>query len=117
MHPKLTTISLPTYRIGQKAAELLWLKLQGEVANLDEVKICGQLYIRESCGADEASWRYSSRWGYELGPVGSQPPMFRIRAGIEASRGPAADRADERLRGTEDVRVQLFDGDREPGEE
>jgi len=52
-HPKLTTVSLPAYRIGQKAADLLWLKLQGEVADLDEVKICGQLYIRESCGADE----------------------------------------------------------------
>lgn len=52
-HPKLTTVSLPTYRIGQKAAELLWLKLQGEAADLDEVKICGQLYIRESCGADD----------------------------------------------------------------
>ena len=52
-HPKLTTVSLPTYRIGQKAAELLWLKLQGEAADLEEVKICGQLYIRESCGADK----------------------------------------------------------------
>lgn len=52
-HPKLTTVSLPAYQMGQKAAELLWLKLQGDVADLDEVKICGQLYIRESCGAAE----------------------------------------------------------------
>lgn len=52
-HPKLTTVSLPTYHMGQKAAELLWLKLQGEVADLEEVKICGQLYVRESCGAHE----------------------------------------------------------------
>jgi LacI family transcriptional regulator len=53
-HPTLTTVSLPAYLMGQKAAELLWLKLQGEVADIDEVKICGQLYIRESCGAAKA---------------------------------------------------------------
>lgn len=51
LHPKLTTVSLPAYHMGQKAAELLWLKVQGEVGDLAEVKICGQLYIRESCGA------------------------------------------------------------------
>lgn len=51
LHPQLTTVSLPAYAMGQKAAALLWQKLQGELADLDEVKICGQLYIRESCGA------------------------------------------------------------------
>lgn len=50
-HPKLTTVSLPAYHMGQKAAELLWQKLQGELTDLAEVKICGQLYIRASCGA------------------------------------------------------------------
>ena len=54
LHPKLTTVSLPAYEMGQKATELLWQKLQGELADLDEVKICGQLYIRESCGANAA---------------------------------------------------------------
>lgn len=49
--PRLTTVSLPTYQMGVKAAELLWLKIQGEVDNIDEVQICGQLHIRESCGA------------------------------------------------------------------
>lgn len=49
--PRLTTVSLPTYQMGVKAAELLWLKIQGKVDNIDEVQICGQLYIRESCGA------------------------------------------------------------------
>lgn len=52
LHPQLTTVSLPAYEMGQKATELLWQKLQGELADLDEVKICGQLYIRESCGAN-----------------------------------------------------------------
>ncbi len=54
LHPKLTTVSLPAYHMGQKAAELIWLKVQGEVGDLEEVKICGQLYIRESCGAPPA---------------------------------------------------------------
>lgn len=61
-HPTLTTVSLPAYEMGFRAAELLWQKIQGGLtdhpathrADFDEVKICGQLYIRESCGADPA---------------------------------------------------------------
>lgn len=61
-HPALTTVSLPAYEMGFRAAELLWQKIQGDLtdhpathrADFDEVKICGQLYIRESCGADPA---------------------------------------------------------------
>lgn len=49
--PKLTTVSLPAYRIGQQAAALLYAKLQGDCVALDEVRICGRLYVRESCGA------------------------------------------------------------------
>ncbi len=54
LHPTLTTVSLPAYEMGLRAAELLWQKLQGEAVDEQEVKICGQLYIRESCGATEA---------------------------------------------------------------
>jgi DNA-binding LacI/PurR family transcriptional regulator len=50
--PKLTTVSLPAYRMGRRAAELLWAKLQGESVPDDEVRILGRLYVRESCGAD-----------------------------------------------------------------
>lgn len=52
--PKLTTVSMPTYQMGQQAAELLHQKLQGEAADREEVRICGRLYIRESCGAHAA---------------------------------------------------------------
>jgi len=52
--PQLTTVSLPVYEMGFRAAELLWQKIQGEQAEIDEVKLCGQLYIRESCGAAPA---------------------------------------------------------------
>ncbi|MCB0128138.1 MAG: LacI family DNA-binding transcriptional regulator [Caldilineaceae bacterium] len=54
LHPTLTTVSLPAYEMGMRAAELLWMKLQGKAVDEQEVKICGQLYIRESCGAAEA---------------------------------------------------------------
>lgn len=49
--PKLTTVSLPAYEMGFQAAELLQRKLKGDLTDLAEVQICGQLYIRESCGA------------------------------------------------------------------
>jgi len=55
LHPTLTTVSLPAYEMGLRAAELLWMKLQGNAVDEQEVKICGQLYIRESCGAVEAA--------------------------------------------------------------
>lgn len=51
LRPKLTTVSLPAYQMGQQAAALLYQQLQGERADFDEVRICGRLYIRESCGA------------------------------------------------------------------
>jgi len=51
LRPKLTTVSLPVYEMGKRAAEQLCLKLQGEIVSADEIKICGKLYIRESCGA------------------------------------------------------------------
>lgn len=54
LHPTLTTVSLPAYEMGMRAAELLWMKLQGKTVDDEEVQICGQLYIRESCGAAEA---------------------------------------------------------------
>ena len=49
--PRLTTVSLPTYQMGVTAAKLLWQKIQGTAHDVDEVQICGRLYIRESCGA------------------------------------------------------------------
>lgn len=51
MRPRLTTVSLPAYEMGRRAAELLWAKLQGEAVSDAEVRILGRLHIRESCGA------------------------------------------------------------------
>lgn len=52
--PKLTTVSLPAYEMGQQAAALLHQKLQGQIGDCEEVRLRGQLYIRESCGAEAA---------------------------------------------------------------
>lgn len=54
LRPKLTTVSLPAYEMGQRGAALLWEKLQSDapMEDFEEEKICGTLYIRESCGAD-----------------------------------------------------------------
>ena len=51
VRPRLTTVSLPAYEMGRRAAELLWAKLQGEAVSDAEVRILGQLHVRESCGA------------------------------------------------------------------
>jgi len=59
LRPQLTTVSLPTYSMGQEAARLLFQAIQGRgqadalanPAEKTEVKIGSQLYIRESCGA------------------------------------------------------------------
>jgi len=51
--PRITTVSLPVYEMGKTAAELIMKQLKEGFENQDEIKIKGQLFIRESCGADE----------------------------------------------------------------
>ncbi len=51
--PKITTVSLPVYEMGKTAAELVLKQLRKGLKNSEEIKIKGQLFIRESCGADE----------------------------------------------------------------
>jgi DNA-binding LacI/PurR family transcriptional regulator len=52
--PNLTTVNLPVYEMGRTAAEILLKQLQDGIQVLEEVRIKGQLFIRESCGADES---------------------------------------------------------------
>lgn len=52
--PQITTVSLPVYEMGKKAAELALKQVKEGVEDNGEIKIKGQLFIRESCGADEA---------------------------------------------------------------
>jgi LacI family transcriptional regulator len=51
--PRITTVSMPTYEMGRKAAELLVKHVATGHAEMDEIKIPGQLFVRETCGADE----------------------------------------------------------------
>jgi LacI family transcriptional regulator len=52
--PKITTVSMPVYEMGRQAAELLLKQIAEGRAEVDEVKIRGRLFIRETCGADES---------------------------------------------------------------
>jgi DNA-binding LacI/PurR family transcriptional regulator len=52
--PKITTVSLPVYEMGKTAAELVIKQLREGLQNTDEIKIKGQLFVRESCGADKS---------------------------------------------------------------
>lgn len=49
--PKLTTVSLPCFEMGQASAELLLALLNDETTESQEIKVKGELLIRESCGA------------------------------------------------------------------
>lgn len=54
VRPPLTTVSMPVYEMGRTAADLLLRQiLYGELP-FDEVKVLGELLVRETCGAPEA---------------------------------------------------------------
>lgn len=52
--PKITTVSMPVYEMGWAAAELLLKQISDGREEMDEIKIRGQIFIRETCGADES---------------------------------------------------------------
>lgn len=52
--PQITTVSMPVYEMGRTAAELLLKQLDEGHQEMAEIKVKGQLYIRETCGADES---------------------------------------------------------------
>ena len=49
--PQITTVNMPVYEMGHKAAELLVMQIAGG-GSVDEVKVKGRLVVRETCGAD-----------------------------------------------------------------
>jgi LacI family transcriptional regulator len=53
VRPQITTVSMPVYEMGKAGAELLLKQLTEGRKDVEEIKIKGQLFIRESCGADE----------------------------------------------------------------
>jgi DNA-binding LacI/PurR family transcriptional regulator len=53
--PRITTISMPVIEMGGVAAELLLKQISEGRKEEEEIKVKGQLIIRETCGAPEAS--------------------------------------------------------------
>jgi LacI family transcriptional regulator len=49
--PRLTTVTLPCYALGQAAAQMLLDRMAGKLEVSEEVQVRGCLLVRESCGA------------------------------------------------------------------
>jgi LacI family transcriptional regulator len=49
-HPRLTTVELPKYQLGQEAAELLLDRIAGKDGPGVLKKLLPELRVRESCG-------------------------------------------------------------------
>ena len=54
VHPKITTVSIPAYEMGTLAAEYLLKQIKDGRQEIGEIKVKGQLLIRDTCGADPA---------------------------------------------------------------
>lgn len=55
VRPRITTVSMPVIEMGGVAAELLLKQIAEGRKEEQEIKVKGQLIIRETCGAPEAS--------------------------------------------------------------
>lgn len=54
VRPRISTVSMPVYEMGRTAAKLLLTQIEQGRQDVDEIKIKGDLFIRETCGADES---------------------------------------------------------------
>ncbi|MCS7259175.1 MAG: LacI family transcriptional regulator [Anaerolineae bacterium] len=54
VRPRLTTVAMPVYEMGRVATESLLAQIAGEHGETEEIKVRGELVIRDTCGADEA---------------------------------------------------------------
>ena len=51
VRPSITTVTMPCYEMGQAAADLLLRLISSSSQPIEEIKICGKLIVRQSCGA------------------------------------------------------------------
>jgi LacI family transcriptional regulator len=63
--PRITTVSMPVFEMGRVAAELLLKQIAEGRKEEEEIKVKGQLFIRETCGAPETS-RTKSESDYRM---------------------------------------------------
>jgi DNA-binding LacI/PurR family transcriptional regulator len=55
VRPKITTVVMPVYEMGRVATESLLEQIADGHEEMEEIKVRGELIIRDTCGADEAS--------------------------------------------------------------
>jgi DNA-binding LacI/PurR family transcriptional regulator len=55
VRPKITTVVMPVYEMGRVATESLLEQIADGREEIEEIKVRGELIIRDTCGADEAS--------------------------------------------------------------
>ena len=53
VRPAITTITLPCYEMGKASARLLLNLMENKVSDPEEIKVPGNLIIRQSCGSAE----------------------------------------------------------------
>jgi DNA-binding LacI/PurR family transcriptional regulator len=56
IRPAMTTVSLPGYEMGKTAAKMMMDQMRGQEMACSIVPICGELIVRESCGAHLRRW-------------------------------------------------------------
>ncbi len=54
VRPRITTVVMPVYEMGMIAAEMLFRQISGETGDVEEVKVKGELIVRDTCGADDS---------------------------------------------------------------
>jgi len=54
VRPQITTVVMPVYEMGWIAAEMLLKQIADGPEQHDEIKVQGELVVRDTCGADEA---------------------------------------------------------------
>jgi DNA-binding LacI/PurR family transcriptional regulator len=53
VRPKITTVVMPVYEMGRVATESLLEQIADGREDMEEIKVRGELIIRDTCGADE----------------------------------------------------------------
>lgn len=58
VRPGLTTIRMPCEQMGHVAAESLLRLIHGELTAIEPTLVCGELIVRQSCGAQKGAWTF-----------------------------------------------------------
>ena len=71
----LTTVALPTFDIGRKAAEIVIGRILGTVTGLQQHILGTQLIVRASCGAGKSQRTPGDHLGLNYGLVNCLQPL------------------------------------------